>query len=55
MAKSMGTDVIVTDHHLPDGDKVPDTLIIDPKYNGDEFSDICGAYVALKLCHALYK
>lgn len=54
VAKSYGVDVIVTDHHLPDGEKVPDTLIIDPKYNNDDFSDICGAYVALKLCYALY-
>ena len=54
VAKSYGVDVIVTDHHLPDGERVPDTLIIDPKFNGDEFSDICGACVALKLAYALY-
>lgn len=55
VAREYGAEVIVTDHHLPDGEKAPNTLIIDPKYNGDEFSDICGAYVTLKLCHALYK
>lgn len=55
IARENGADVIITDHHLPDGEKVPDTLIIDPKYNNDEFSDICGAYVALKLCRALYE
>ena len=46
-------DFVITDHHLPDNEQVPNTLIIDPKYNLDEFSDICGAHVALKLCYAL--
>ena len=55
VAKRYGTEVIVTDHHLPDEVNAPNTLIIDPKYNNDEFSDICGAYVALKLCRELYK
>ena len=53
---SKGKEVIVTDHHLPDPDSLPqDTLIIDPKYNNDQFSDICGAVVALKLCYQLAK
>jgi len=56
IAKKHGVNVIVTDHHLPDNNQIPvDTLIIDPKYNLDNFSDICGAYVALKLCYALIK
>lgn len=54
MAVENNCQVIITDHHLPNEDKIPETLIIDPKYNGDYFSDICGAYVALKLCQALY-
>lgn len=53
--KSMGVDIIITDHHLPDDSKIPETLIIDPKYNQDNFSDICGAVVAFKLMYALYK
>lgn len=50
-----GKHVIVTDHHLPTEGMVPENcLVIDPKYNDDEFSDICGAAVALKLTYALY-
>ena len=52
--KELGAEIIITDHHLPDATLLPETLIIDPKYNQDEFSDICGAYVAFKLCFALY-
>jgi len=54
---SYGKEFIVTDHHLPDDDNasVPSTLIIDPKYNHDKFSDICGAVVVLKLMVALIK
>lgn len=49
-------DVLVTDHHIPDEGKTPeDVVIVDPKYNGDEFADISGATVALKLMYALYK
>lgn len=51
-----GKEVIITDHHLPDPKSIPQgTLIIDPKYNNDQFSDICGAVVALKLCYQLAK
>lgn len=53
--KSMGVDIIITDHHLPDNSKIPETLIVDPKYGNDIFSDICGAFVALKLIYSLYK
>lgn len=35
-AKSLGIDVIVTDHHLP-GSRVPDTLIVNPNQHGDTF------------------
>lgn len=54
MANEKGVQVIITDHHLPDEETVPQTLIIDPKYNNDDESDICGAFVALKLVYALY-
>ena len=47
--------LIVTDHHIPYEDIPQNTLIIDPKYNNDTFSDICGAQVAMKLCYALSK
>lgn len=51
--ESLGAKAIITDHHLPDLDIPENVLIIDPKYNNDRFSDICGAFVALKLCWAL--
>ena len=35
-AKSLGIDVIITDHHLP-GEKIPDTLIVNPNQRGDTF------------------
>lgn len=52
--KTLGIDIIVTDHHdIPS--IVPDTLIIDPKLEGQlyPFKELCGAGVALKLVHAL--
>ena len=53
---SKGKEIIITDHHLPDPSATPlDSLIIDPKYNDDEFTDSCGAVVALKLCYVLAK
>ena len=56
LKRSGQPNIIVTDHHLPDDETVPeDVLIIDPKYNNDKFKDICGACVALKLAHAVYQ
>lgn len=53
LIKQLGGHLAVTDHHLP-GDSVPEgCLIVDPKYNGDESADICGAMVAFKLVMAL--
>lgn len=52
--KTLGIDIIVTDHHdIPS--VLPDTLIIDPKLDGQlyPFKELCGAGVALKLVHAL--
>ncbi len=53
-AKSLGIEIIVTDHHdIPD--KVPDCLIINPKMPNQKypFKDLCGAGVALKVVQAL--
>lgn len=51
-ALEKGLDVLITDHHIPEESSVPQGVdIINPKYNGDEFSDICGAYVAFKLIY----
>ena len=57
LLQNMGQhNIIVTDHHLPEEGNVPENvLIIDPKYNKDNFQDICGACVALKLANAVYK
>ena len=52
--KELGVDIIVTDHHdIPE--VIPDTLIINPKLDGQiyPFKDLCGAGVALKLVQAL--
>lgn len=56
-AKALGLDLIVTDHHLPDGAAgLPDALaIINPAQPGCEypFKSLCGAAVAFKLAHAI--
>jgi single-stranded-DNA-specific exonuclease len=50
--KCLGIDVIVTDHHLPDG-TLPDCIVVNPKVSSPEyFSDLCGAGVALFLAKA---
>lgn len=54
-AKSLGMDVIITDHHLPPPE-LPDALaVINPKLAGSAypFSELAGAGVALKLAQAL--
>lgn len=56
-AKLLGLDLIVTDHHLPDGTEgVPEALaVINPAQAGCPYPDknLCGAGVAFKLAHAL--
>lgn len=55
-AISKGLSILVTDHHIPEDSTLPQGIdIIDPKYNGDEFSEICGACVAFKLIIYYYK
>jgi len=53
-AKSLGLDVIVTDHHNQQGNR-PDCIIIDAKAEGETypFKELCGAGVALKVIQAL--
>ncbi|HOJ14298.1 MAG TPA: single-stranded-DNA-specific exonuclease RecJ [Deltaproteobacteria bacterium] len=56
-ARFLGMDVIVTDHHEPDGD-VPDACaVINPKQNDCLFfgEDLCGAGVVFHLIIALRK
>lgn len=53
-AKSIGIDIIVTDHHdIPE--TIPNTLIINPKLDDQlyPFKELCGAGVALKVVQAL--
>lgn len=53
-AKSLGIDVIVTDHHdIPD--KIPDTIVINPKLSEQKypFKFLCGTGVAFKIVQAL--
>jgi single-stranded-DNA-specific exonuclease len=56
-AKALGLDLIVTDHHLPDGvEGVPEAVaVINPAQRGCGYpnKDLCGAGVAFKLAHAL--
>ncbi|MDR0852928.1 MAG: single-stranded-DNA-specific exonuclease RecJ [Clostridiales Family XIII bacterium] len=54
-AKSIGLEIMITDHHdLPDVIK-PDCIVINPKISGSKypFRELCGAAVAFKLCQAL--
>ncbi len=50
--KSLGIDVIVTDHHEPQ-EQIPDCIVVDPKLDRRGFYELCGAGVALKLVEAM--
>ena len=52
LARSLGIDVIVTDHHQP-GEEQPTCLILHPELDGYPFSGLCGAAVSWKLATAL--
>ncbi len=53
-ARSLGMDVIITDHH-EQGEILPDAIIINPKKNKCRYpyKSLAGVGVAFKLCHAL--
>ncbi len=51
LAKELGLDPIVTDHHRP-GEALPDCPVLNPLL-GYPFPALCGAGVAFKLCQAL--
>ncbi len=53
-AQSLGMDVVVTDHHMPQSE-IPDCIVIDPHRRDcpSRFKEICGAFVAFKLVAAL--
>lgn len=52
LAKELGIDIIVTDHHKI-GENLPDTVIIDPCFD-PHLTQLCGAGVALYLVRALF-
>jgi len=53
-ARSLGLEVVVTDHHHPrQGAELPDCPIIHPAICGYPCPDLCGTGVAYKLAHAL--
>jgi len=52
LAKSLGMEVVVTDHHQP-GDTLPDCPILHPSVDGYPFEQLCGTAVAWKLASAL--
>jgi single-stranded-DNA-specific exonuclease len=56
-AQELGIDVIVTDHHLPQGELPPAFAVVDSKQEGDTYWDnmLCGAGVAWKLAQAILK
>jgi single-stranded-DNA-specific exonuclease len=52
LAKELGVEVVVTDHHQPK-DELPDCPILHPQVSGYPFESLCGTAVAWKLACAL--
>lgn len=52
LAKGLGMDCIVTDHHRP-GEVLPECPVVNPLLADYPFPWLCGAGVAFKLVHAL--
>lgn len=52
-AKSLGIDVVVTDHHEPTEDLPNAVAIVNPKLGDYPFPDLCGAATVFKLVQAL--
>jgi single-stranded-DNA-specific exonuclease len=56
-ARTIGLDLIVSDHHHPDGDSLPPALaVINPKQHGDLYpdKDLAGVGIAYKIIEALF-
>jgi single-stranded-DNA-specific exonuclease len=53
LARSLGMDVVVTDHHRP-AERLPDCAIVHPVVSNYPFADLCAAGVAHKLTAALF-
>lgn len=58
-AQANGLDIIITDHHLPDGEtgNPPAVAVINPNQEGCQYPDknLAGVGVAFKLAHALLR
>jgi single-stranded-DNA-specific exonuclease len=55
-AQSIGLDLIISDHHHPDGTNLPPALaVINPKQHGDPYpdKDLAGVGIAYKIAEAL--
>jgi len=55
-AQTIGLDLIISDHHHPDGENLPTALaIINPKQHGDSYPDkeLAGVGIAYKIAEAL--
>lgn len=53
LARSLGMDVVVTDHHRP-GDRLPDCPVVHPGVGGYPCAELCATGVAYKLAQALF-
>ncbi len=55
LARELGMDVIVTDHHAPRADgQLPDAPIVHPAVCGYPFVELCATAVAYKLAQAVF-
>ncbi len=52
LARSLGMEAIVTDHHQP-GEELPECTILHPEVDGYPFESLCGTAVAWKLACAV--
>ncbi len=56
LARELGLEVVVTDHHAPRADgALPQAPIVHPRVGGYPCADLCAAAVAYKLAQALYE
>jgi single-stranded-DNA-specific exonuclease len=56
-ARTIGLDLIISDHHHPDGSNLPPALaVINPKQHGDPYPDkeLAGVGIAYKIAEALF-
>jgi len=56
-AKNIGLDLIISDHHHPDGENLPEAFaVINPKQHGDVYpdKDLAGVGIAYKIAEALF-